>query len=410
MRQIEDTQSARHLGPTKPSGERTKAVQTLHGYEIASRSRRAAAMLVDFCIAAIVSSMLIGLALAGDAGGPAPLPAAATMAIGFLCFYHVLTWTVFSATPGKMLLRLKVVDRNGWGIGISQAASRCLGYGISTLIFGLGFAWIYIDRHRRGWHDIIASTYVIYEGSGETRSRDMAADLLHDLSTGPPLVRTTSAVQEINSREQSQAIDAGDRDRRPTESVDIGRDSIAPNKRPSIGGYPVASFPRRLLAIAFDFLISLSATVLILAILVLPPVNKPPPGSQLDAYIKHDTFRTFAIVALVISYIVYPIISNWFFKGTAGKRLLHLQIVDFKGRHVGLGWILIRRAAYILSAGVLPLAIAWIAFDRKSQGWHDKIARTYVTYTGDGRINDRRTARRPRTTGKGQLRSDWPTE
>ena len=125
---------------------------------------------------------------------------------------------------------------------------------------------------------------------------------------------------------------------------------------------------------------------------------------------KHDTFRISAIVALVINFLIYPILSNWLFKGTAGKRLLHLQIVDRNGRHVGMSWILIRHAILILFTALLPLAIARIALDRDSQGWHDKIARTHVTYAGAGRIGDHRKRSRPSTTGKGRRRSDWPTE
>ncbi len=208
----------------------------------------------------------------------------------------------------------------------------------------------------------------------------------------------------------NESLHSVNRDTPSANFIDIGLDRQAPSKRRLVGGYPVASFPRRLLASISDFLVSLSAAILILAILVLPPVNKPPPGAPWDAYIKHDTFRTSAIVALVISFVIYPILSNWLFKGTAGKRLLHLQIVDPNGRHVGMSWILIRHAVLILSTALLPLAIARIALDRDSQGWHDKIARTYVSYAGGGRFSTRRETRHPDMTGKGRLRSDDSTD
>ncbi len=224
------------------------------------------------------------------------------------------------------------------------------------------------------------------------------------------MTQTAVALRELNLHEMGQSIHCGSEARLPTKSVDVESKSQSADERPLIGAYPIASFPRRLLAMALDFSFSLAAAVLILAILVLPPVNKPSPGAQWDAYLKHDTFRTFAIVALVICYIVYPIISIWIFRGTVGKRLLHLQIVDHRGRHVGILWVLVRHAVYILSAVVLPLAIAWIAFDRNTQGWHDKIAKTHVTYAGGGRIGDQRTTRRPRTTDKGRRRGNWPTD
>lgn len=208
----------------------------------------------------------------------------------------------------------------------------------------------------------------------------------------------------------SESFHCVNREKPTANFVDIGIERQAPSKHRLVGGFPVASFPRRLLASISDFLISLSAAVLILATLVLPPANKPPPGSPWDAYIKHDTFRTSAIVALVISFIIYPILSNWLFKGSAGKRLLHLQIVDHNGRHVGMSWILIRHAALTLTTAILPLAIARIALDRDSQGWHDKIARTYVSYAGGGRFSTRRETQHPDMTGKARLRSDDATD
>ena len=208
----------------------------------------------------------------------------------------------------------------------------------------------------------------------------------------------------------SESLHSVNRDTPSANFIDIGLERQSPSKRRLVGGFPVASFPRRLLASISDFLISLSAAVLILAILVLAPVNKPSPGSPWDAYIKHDTFRTSAIVALVITFLIYPVLSNWLFKGTAGKRLLHLQIVDHNGRHVGMSWILIRHAVLIFSTAILPLAIARIALDRDSQGWHDKIARTYVSYAGGGRFSTRRETQHPDMTGTGRLRSDHSTD
>ena len=192
---------------------------------------------------------------------------------------------------------------------------------------------------------------------------------------------------------------------RPSNFVEVGHDSPAPDERSTVGGYPVAPLRHRFLAIAFDFLISLSASAFIIGILYLPQ-----PGSHLDDYIRDETFRSRAIVALAICYIIFPIIANWLFKGTAGKRLLHLQVVDRNGRHAGLLWIVIRHAVQIPSAAILPVAIAWIAFDRNAQGWHDKLARTYVTYAGAGRINDRRTSKLPRSTADGQRRGGGPLE
>ncbi|MGA7985503.1 MAG: RDD family protein [Burkholderiales bacterium] len=40
---------------------------------------------------------------------------------------------------------------------------RFLGYFVSIVPLGLGFLWIAFDRKKRGWHDLIAGTVVVYE-------------------------------------------------------------------------------------------------------------------------------------------------------------------------------------------------------------------------------------------------------
>jgi len=77
------------------------------------------------------------------------------------------------------------------------------------------------------------------------------------------------------------------------------------------------------------------------------------------------------------------IILLWYWKGaTPGKMFLSMKIVDAEtlGEPTKAQWI-IRYFAYILSFVPLFLGFFWIAFDKKRQGWHDKIAKTVVIYT-----------------------------
>lgn len=73
-------------------------------------------------------------------------------------------WIFKSATPGKMLLRMVIVDAGTFEKPTTrQYIIRSLGYFVSTLILGLGFMWIYLDKKtHRGWHDLLANTAVIY--------------------------------------------------------------------------------------------------------------------------------------------------------------------------------------------------------------------------------------------------------
>jgi len=75
-------------------------------------------------------------------------------------------WTKYLGTPGKMMLRLRVVDaRTGEAISTPKAIGRYLGYYVSTLPFLLGFIWIAFDKKKQGFHDKLAGTLVIRDPS-----------------------------------------------------------------------------------------------------------------------------------------------------------------------------------------------------------------------------------------------------
>jgi uncharacterized RDD family membrane protein YckC len=66
---------------------------------------------------------------------------------------------------------------------------------------------------------------------------------------------------------------------------------------------------------------------------------------------------------------------------TPGKKLLGLKVIDITGKEMTLGIAFLRWVGYIISKLVLFLGFIWIAFDRRKQGWHDKIAGTCVIRT-----------------------------
>ncbi|OFJ32134.1 RDD family protein [Vibrio cholerae] len=74
----------------------------------------------------------------------------------------ILFWNFKSATPGKMLLKLKVVDEHTLNkLTFKQSIIRYLSYYISLLGFFIGFFWIFFNKKNQGWHDKIAKTIVI---------------------------------------------------------------------------------------------------------------------------------------------------------------------------------------------------------------------------------------------------------
>jgi len=71
-------------------------------------------------------------------------------------------WVKYLGTPGKMALRLRVVDaQTGGAISTPKAIGRYLGYYVSMIPLFLGFIWIGIDRKKQGFHDKLAGTVVV---------------------------------------------------------------------------------------------------------------------------------------------------------------------------------------------------------------------------------------------------------
>lgn len=74
----------------------------------------------------------------------------------------VLFWIYKSATPGKMALRLTMVDsRTGHQPSTGQLIGRYLAYYVSAIPLLLGIIWVGFDKKKQGWHDKLAGTVVI---------------------------------------------------------------------------------------------------------------------------------------------------------------------------------------------------------------------------------------------------------
>jgi uncharacterized RDD family membrane protein YckC len=75
------------------------------------------------------------------------------------------------------------------------------------------------------------------------------------------------------------------------------------------------------------------------------------------------------------------LIFFWVISGfTPGKALLGLRVVRSDGQKLHLGRAILRLIGYFIAALPLFLGFVWILFDNRRQGWHDKIAGTYVIY------------------------------
>ena len=80
----------------------------------------------------------------------------------FQFLYYGYFWSKDGQSPGKKLLGVMVVQKDGRSMSFVKAGLRgTLGYWISGLIFGLGFIWAIFDADNETWHDMIFGTRVI---------------------------------------------------------------------------------------------------------------------------------------------------------------------------------------------------------------------------------------------------------
>ena len=83
---------------------------------------------------------------------------AITIAV-IICF-----WIYRSATPGKMILGISIVDAVSLKpMSQKQCFIRYLGYYLSMLFFFMGFWWVIFDSRKQGWHDKVSGTLVIHK-------------------------------------------------------------------------------------------------------------------------------------------------------------------------------------------------------------------------------------------------------
>jgi len=133
---------------------------------------RLAAFAIDAALLAgffsITGGVLASIIPAAFGDGASGLPAAALVSLltaGFLFAGGVFItfWTLVGQTPGMRFLGIRL-QRNGSNeIGFRHSLRRALAIPLALLPVGAGFLAILISPRRRGWHDVLAGTEVIYD-------------------------------------------------------------------------------------------------------------------------------------------------------------------------------------------------------------------------------------------------------
>jgi uncharacterized RDD family membrane protein YckC len=63
---------------------------------------------------------------------------------------------------------------------------------------------------------------------------------------------------------------------------------------------------------------------------------------------------------------------------TLGSRALNIRVVKTDGSYLDYPGAFLRYIGFVISGAVFLIGLIWAAFDAQKQGWHDKIAGTYV--------------------------------
>ncbi len=67
---------------------------------------------------------------------------------------------------------------------------------------------------------------------------------------------------------------------------------------------------------------------------------------------------------------------------TPGMRALKLRVIRTDGTDISIPRAFLRWIGFNIGILVIFIGVIWVAFDRNKQGWHDKLADTYVVTAG----------------------------
>jgi len=121
-------------------------------YELADIGTRFIAIFIDNIILGLIAAVLFNGAREPGAG--------VGVIIGAIYYWYF--WTQQDGqTLGKKLMGIRVIKTTGEKMTAGDAIVRYIGYYISGAVFALGYIWALFDSDKQGWHDKLASTYVV---------------------------------------------------------------------------------------------------------------------------------------------------------------------------------------------------------------------------------------------------------
>lgn len=145
-------------------------------------------------------------------------------------------------------------------------------------------------------------------------------------------------------------------------------------------GVNYGGFWIRFLATIIDTAVVMVVTALIGVVLKVPKgvISEMVFGDEL--YLSTHPLYSLLLIIVGILYFVGLPATPW--RGTVGKKVLGLEIVDTNGDTISIFRSIIRNIARIFSSLLLGLGYVIAAFHPKKRALHDLIANTYVIDVG----------------------------
>ncbi len=142
---------------------------------------------------------------------------------------------------------------------------------------------------------------------------------------------------------------------------------------------PYANLGIRLLAMVLDGLLLIFLWSLLRFFQAL--LGAPAETEATPLFLDYGTMALVFLGAMAITALCW----HWF-AGTPGKLLVDIRVIGVNtGQPPGLAQAVLRFAAYPISLLPASLGFLWTFWDRRRQGFHDKLSRTVVIHEDESR-------------------------
>ena len=146
----------------------------------------------------------------------------------------------------------------------------------------------------------------------------------------------------------------------------------------TLGEY--AGFVTRLLGLIVDFLI-LSGILALVTLVTNMVLELFPIKEALGLGELSSTLVAVLAALLSVGIALFYCTGSWALVGQSpGQHLVGVRVVTVNGDRIGFWAAVVRFLGYFVSA-ILFLGFLWVLVDDKRQGFHDKMAGTYVIYS-----------------------------